>query len=473
MRIDRDWYADDPEPRLAELLADIERFVRRFVVLRSDAQSVAIALWIAHTWTFEAAHETTYLAISSPERESGKSRLLEVLQLLARSPWYIVRPSEAVLFRAIEKQVRSVLLDEYDTVFGKGNEYEGIRAFFNAGHRRGATVPRVVGEGSKMDIKEFPVWCPKALAGIKGLPDTIASRSTPIRLQRRRRSERVDRFRPRLLADEVASLTERLESWSVEAIPALEAASPLIPDELTDRQADGWESLLAIAESAGSAWTEDARAAAIALAGDTAADETIGILLLQHLREIFGDATEMSTESLLNALVERDDGPWADWWGPAVSKGEIRGPASKLSYNLKHFDIRPGKYRVDAETTARGYQRVDLEPVWERYLPPSPGISEQTEQRNAQESEQEQQTFENEAPEQGSSDVPTVPTYGDGGEEEPHIDLSSNGNRPEGSFDRKLLTCSRCPEQRHTYFRDASGSPICPKCKAELEEVAS
>lgn len=38
-----------------------------------------------------------------------------------------------------------------------------------------------------------------------------------------------------------------------------------------------------------------------------------------------------------------------------------------------------------------------------------------------------------------------------------------------GSF----ATCVRCPEKRHTFFRDANGDPICPKCKAELEEVAS
>lgn len=72
------------------------------------------------------------------------------------------------------------------------------------------------------------------------------------------------------------------------------------------------------------------------------------------------------------------------------------------------------------------------------------------------------------------SAVPPVPeslidlsSNGDGGQRDAG-DTHIEGDVAEGSFDRKLLTCSRCPEARHTYFRDASGDPICPTCKKEL-----
>jgi hypothetical protein len=41
----------------------------------SAAQADAAALWVAHTHAFEAAEQTSYLAISSAEKRSGKTRL--------------------------------------------------------------------------------------------------------------------------------------------------------------------------------------------------------------------------------------------------------------------------------------------------------------------------------------------------------------------------------------------------------------
>src|SRR5207245_2293097 len=72
------WQAQDG---IAEALDDVLNFIAQYVVL-SDAQAVAVCLWIAHTHTFEAAEATPYLAINSAEKASGKTRLLETLELL-------------------------------------------------------------------------------------------------------------------------------------------------------------------------------------------------------------------------------------------------------------------------------------------------------------------------------------------------------------------------------------------------------
>jgi len=66
----------------ADLLGELVQFVRRFVVL-DDEQCDAIALWVLHTHCFAAARRTPYLAITSAEAESGKTRLLEVLERIA------------------------------------------------------------------------------------------------------------------------------------------------------------------------------------------------------------------------------------------------------------------------------------------------------------------------------------------------------------------------------------------------------
>src|SRR4051812_4021557 len=75
--------------------------IRRFVALRSDAELHAIALWVLHTHAVDAAEATPYIWITSPEKRSGKTRLLEVLEALCSRPLQMASISEAALFRSV------------------------------------------------------------------------------------------------------------------------------------------------------------------------------------------------------------------------------------------------------------------------------------------------------------------------------------------------------------------------------------
>jgi hypothetical protein len=359
----------------ATILEDVERAYRAYVAWASDHQAVAVTLWAAHTHAAEASDTTPYLAIESAEPESGKTRTLEVAEHLAARAWLLVEPSEAAMFRKIERDHPTILLDESDALWGaKADGREGLRALLNAGYRRGATVPRVVGDGAGMTVQDFPVYGPKALAGLAGkLPRTIASRSIPIRLQRRAKGEPIERFRARRAAAELDPLRLRLAAFLQLVAAELEAADPAIPEALSDRQADCWEPLLAIADAAGDDWPARARAAAVALhEHDPAADPGIGTLLLAHVRDAFlaGVDDELPTIVLLRALVERDDGPWGGWWGKEVDEGRAKGPAGRLAKSLKPFGIRPEQiWTGDGKT--RGYRRAAFVDAWTRYLPPT------------------------------------------------------------------------------------------------------
>src|SRR5262249_6469183 len=150
-------------------------------------QPMAIAVWVVNTWLIDAFDYTPYLNVHSAEKRSGKTRLLDVLALLVKDPWRAAGPSEAVLFRKIDRDKPTLLFDEIDTVFQANNSgrTENIRRFFNMGFERGAKIPRCVGEGANQDIQEFDPFCAKALSGIgKVLPDTVTDRCLPIELQR-------------------------------------------------------------------------------------------------------------------------------------------------------------------------------------------------------------------------------------------------------------------------------------------------
>jgi hypothetical protein len=350
-------------PKRDPLIQDLADFIGRFVVME-DEKRLVVALWIVHTHAIDAADQTPYLAVTSPEKRCGKSRLLEVMELLVSKPWPTITPSEAVVFRHVHNKQPTMLLDETDTIFNPRNadRYEGLRAMLNTGNRRGAKVPRAVGTSNT--IAEFSVFCPKVLAGIGTLPDTVTDRSIPIRLQRRMRDEDVERFKRREVEPAAQALWERADQWAEANGDALRDARPAMPDELSDREQDGCEIILAIADRTG--YGPETREALIGLFGSERLDdqESMRLRLLRDLRDIFNRHNKRNglTRSLLSELYSIEEAPWSNYYNRGL---EARDLATLLRhYGVEPTTVRPGK----GEAPAKGYKRDDLEPVWERYL---------------------------------------------------------------------------------------------------------
>ena len=347
------------------ILKQVENYLRRFVAYPSEHARVAHVLWIAHTHLMDCWEFTPRIAFLSPERGSGKTRALEITEALTPNPVHAVNVSPAYLFRKVgdeEGGRPTILYDEVDTLFGSKVQDTGeIRGLLNAGHRRGAVAGRCMVVGKRVMTEEIPAYCAVALAGIGNLPDTIASRAVIIEMRRRAPHERVESFRRRLHFPEGENIGTMLARWCAHQAPELDGVEPEMPQGVNDRDADCWEPLLAIADTAGGDWPERARAAALALVA-AASDRTIttGVQLLSDLREIFGRAEKLSTEVILCRLRELPESAWADIYGKPLND---RGLASRLKkYGVKSKVIRTG------DTTSRGYLAADLHDQWTRYL---------------------------------------------------------------------------------------------------------
>jgi hypothetical protein len=350
---------------VGEMLDDVVSFLRRFVVM-SDAQAAVVALWVAHSYAIDSFETTAYLHITSPTKRAGKSRLLDVLEALTRKPLRAAGATEAALFRAISDRTPTLLFDEVDAIFGaKAREHEDLRALLNAGFRRGTPVLRCVGEGTKQTATEFDVFCCKALAGIGGLPDTIADRSLTISLKRKGRGETVERFRLRTTPAEGEVLRISLEAWADEFAATLEDARPHLPDELDDRAQDVCEPLLAIADLAGHDWASRARAALIEVRNGSAADDDAAVQLLADIRAFFETKAvdRISTDALLLALADDDEGPWRTWHRglPITARGVAR--------LLRGFAIHSKTIKVAKDETAKGFLIEQFSDAWGRYTP--------------------------------------------------------------------------------------------------------
>lgn len=352
-----------------KLLDDVRSFISRFCIFPDEHCLVTVALWAAHAHAIDHFHTTPRLALLSPEPASGKTRVLEVLDLLVPKPLFALNASAAAVFRTLAKDQITLLFDEVDAIWkkkGKDDGHEDLRALLNAGYRVGATIPRCVGPAH--NVERFKVSCAVALAGLGELPETIMSRSLIIRMQRRRPGQQIEEFRVRRNAPEGALLRERLAAWASDIGQAAGTAWPKLPSGIVDRPAEIWEPLIAIADAAGGHWPETARQACVSMCR-AAQDRTVslGIRLLSDLRTIFKDADALHTATILERLTSGEDldadAPWSDLRGKPLS---VRG----LANMLKQYGIHPVKLREHLGPARKGYRREALWDAWQRYLPP-------------------------------------------------------------------------------------------------------
>jgi hypothetical protein len=375
-----DYFAADAaaQAELSVLLRGLASFVRRYVVL-SDYQADAVALWTAHTHALAAADTTPYLAVTSAEKRSGKTRLLEVLELLVARPWFTGRTTAAALARKVAGLEPTLLLDESDAAFKGDKEYaEVLRGVLNSGYRRGGKTTVCVVRGHDIAYQDLSTFSAKAIAGIGKLPDTVADRSIPLRLERRTREEPVLRFRRREVEAEALALKERVASWVAPVVEALRAARPALPDELDDRAQDVWEPLLAIADLAGASWPTRAREAAVTLSGSEARDdESFRVQLLAAVWRAFNERTtdRLSTRDLLYDLAQDDEAPppgkSGAWWDDKEKKPG-RNAAQKLAWHLRPFGVRSRTVWLPPEETAKGFLLEQFQDAFSRYLPSAP-----------------------------------------------------------------------------------------------------
>lgn len=340
------------------LIAKTRDFIRRYVVL-SQFQSLMVALWVLHTHAFEAFDTTPYLWINSPEKRSGKTLLLELLDLLVPNPWLTSRVTIAVIARKIDQGNVTMLFDEVDTV-EKGDKEAGetIRSILNSGYKKNGKSSVCVGKDFK--VKDLRTFCAKAIAGIGKLWDTVVDRSIPIKLKPKTTKEIVQRFRQR--DGEVAASPLRIEmaTWAAQHKAALRESRPALPDELNSRAQDVCEPLFAIADLGGGEWPEKVREAALAVY-EADVEQSLGVQLLRDIRSIFESLKldDISSGELADKLFEIEDSPWGF---------NDKAPSKKMIANkLKPFDIHPTKYR-EGKDTPRGYKRAQFEDAWNRYV---------------------------------------------------------------------------------------------------------
>ena len=375
-----------PEPVEGHaLLEALAQLLSRFVLLPRWAPET-LALWVLHTYAFELRDVTAYLGIESPEKRCGKTTLLGVLNELVNRPIAAANISSPAFFRVIEEARPTLLIDEADTLLAGNDELRGI---LNSGYTRntayvvrvgfqdgasggggqrlpaaanGTGAGKTAGVGSR--LARFSCWCPKVMAAIGRLPETLEDRCIVVRMQRKTTRERCERLRE-LDRVQAGILRQQCARFVADHAEAIAQMKPPIPEFLNDRAADIWEPLLALADLAQPGWPEKGREAAAGLTKDALEDSPIGSLFMDLLIEFtLAESRRLCSRSIIADLNQLADRPWMQ-----LRKGKEVDEVW-LARQLAPYGIRPRTIRTETGT-AKGYTRDDFGEAFRRYIPRS------------------------------------------------------------------------------------------------------
>jgi hypothetical protein len=347
-----------------ELLNELRQYFNRHAVTPKHAD-IVLALWVLHTWFFERFDITPYLAITSPTRRCGKSLVLTILQWLCCRAKKNDSMSKAAIYRSVEAERPTLVLDETSWVVDLKDERQGILC---GGFERNGFVEVCEGESANITVRRYSTYCPKAFGIIGKLTPTLMDRSIEIAMQRKTRLDKVERLGRRDNAD-YARLRQQCLRWASDNREALATITPQAPEGLNDRALDIWEPLLAIAEHAGGEWRKLACDAAVTLSGGESAAEERSVELLHDIKTEFdrtGTAT-LTTKTLVAALCVDEERPWATWnKGKPISDRQLAKllkPFVIISENVPTSEPR--------KPQAKGYCRAHFNDAFERYLTPA------------------------------------------------------------------------------------------------------
>jgi len=209
----------DSEPRASELINQVQDLINRHIYFQDPETALLIAVWVLGTYLYKEFTYYGYLWVTSAVKGSGKTRLLTILSHICNDcPAVLANVTEAVLFREAEAG-KTLILDEAENLNASDRQSSGaLMRVINAGFQRGSQIPRTEPDPDnpgKYKTVYFSPYCPKVIAGLSDVLDTIESRSFKIVMTKKATDEVVERFNLRLLEAKLGELRGRIKRWSL------------------------------------------------------------------------------------------------------------------------------------------------------------------------------------------------------------------------------------------------------------------
>lgn len=353
--------------KLRSVLTVVRQWLSEYISVVDDLDLDVLALWAAHTHVAFETYTTPRLVLDSTMPGSGKTTVLEHLQRLSLAPIQAASiSSPALLARMLDKQMRTILIDEVDrSLDPKRPGVEELIAILNSGYKRGATRPVLVpAKGGEWDVSEMSTFSPVAMAGnAPHLPDDTRSRCIRVLLMPDIHGtvspsdwEEIEPLAETIGADLRAALEYHREDIRI--------VRPTLPEGCTGRMREKWGPLARVAAIAGGNWPDLVAQLINRDIQEVAMEREEGLqnlppamVLLKDLHTIWHPNERfLATSRIVDRLVLHNP----DYWGDGSSYGKRLTVQRMGRLLVQSTKIHSTK---NAEDT-RGYVRDTFAKAW-------------------------------------------------------------------------------------------------------------
>lgn len=167
------------------LFQDVVEFTKEHVVLPDERLYSILGYWIMATWVANSFPSVPYLFCLGP-KESGKTRVLEVLDELSYRGIRSSTITPAALYRVMEEFKTTLLIDEAETQLNM--KFEGghtLYGILNAGYKKGDSAIRC-GGADKNTIEIYRPFGFKAISSTRSFLPTLESRCIVINMEQKK-----------------------------------------------------------------------------------------------------------------------------------------------------------------------------------------------------------------------------------------------------------------------------------------------
>ena len=339
-----------------------------------DGTPFVEALFTLNSYVFDVFDTTPYLSYDSAVPGCGKSVSLEHHEAVCNRAYLGVAPTTATLFRKIDRDAPTWILDEAAVLQAKNGDMAPVMAILNADYKKGAVVPRCEGENGHYTLRDFNVYCPKVFARIGALKGALRDRCIQVHMEKA--PGKVPKTRSKFLKKEAASLKKDLEAYAVKFRSELQKLYDEEPEDgywpqLQGREEELWLPLLMHAKLAGPQYEERALAAAVKFSQAkqaNAVDDEKSFALAQELVEVLKEYAEdrFSPGDLVSDLENKE------CWGEALAKlNERKAKTGFVGRFLSPFRLSSRK-RTNKGTS---YNREETIEVIMRHTPTASATS--------------------------------------------------------------------------------------------------
>lgn len=176
------------------VLDNIKEKFKFYIKLSHELEYVVAACFVLGTYLFPLFSYYGYLVITG-EKGAGKGTCLDLLYRMCWNPTKkYISATEAVLFRTIQDQRPTLLIDEYHRAIKNESSGNAIISILESGYEKDGVVPRMEsGQDGTFKKVEYPVYCPKVIvtrepveADDKGVKITVPKVTGDVKYSKRK-----------------------------------------------------------------------------------------------------------------------------------------------------------------------------------------------------------------------------------------------------------------------------------------------